>query len=119
MHNSGMGEGDEMNREENWHIGDERLGGPTTIWCNGGIIASCEVGNVDKDNWQEIRDRNIKRARMMAASKDLLEWAKEAYNEMDQFHSTAYPDCAGGCPTHYIIAGLKSAIQKAEGGNQA
>lgn len=100
---------------EEWYIGDIH---PTTIWCNGGIIASCEVGNADKDNWQEIRDRNKARARIMAAAPDLLEWAQEAHQEMVQFHSLAYPDCAGNCPTHYIIAGLKAAIKKAKGESQ-
>ena len=43
------------------------------------------------------------------------EWAQEAYQEMAQFHSLAYPDCPGNCPTHYILSGLKSALAKAKG----
>jgi hypothetical protein len=30
--------------------------------------------------------------------------------EIEQFHSTAYPDCDGGCPAHEAMAAAKAAL---------
>jgi hypothetical protein len=52
-------------------------------------------------------------ARMMAAAPDLLEACFLAWVEIDQFHSTAYPKCDGGCPAHEALDRIKAAVSKA------
>jgi hypothetical protein len=52
-------------------------------------------------------------ASLMAAAPDLLEACFLAWVEIDQFHSTAYPKCEGGCPAHEAMDRIKAAVTKA------
>ena len=40
----------------------------------------------------------------------LVEWAREAREEISAFHDLAYPTCRGNCPTHYLLDGLRLAL---------
>lgn len=43
----------------------------------------------------------------------LVDAAGTAKLEIEQFHSTAYPKCEGGCPAHEALDKLKAAIELA------
>ena len=46
--------------------------------------------------------------------RELIEWAKEAFYEIRGMHDLAYAKCRGNCPTHYILDGLRHALESNE-----
>lgn len=61
-------------------------------------------------------DEQRKNGRLMAAAPEMQAALRLCLTEIEQFHSTAYPGCTGGCPAHEAMNAAKAALRKAEQG---
>lgn len=56
--------------------------------------------------------RDMQRELRLSRETQLLDALKLCLKEIEQFHSTAYPECVGGCPAHEAMSAARMAIER-------